>query len=157
MKNLKQKLIIFFIIIYPTFSFAESFKGRVVGVSDGDTISVLNNGKAEKIRLSYIDCPEKRQAFGTQAKLFTSHLVFGKDVEVKFNKRDRYGRILGQVFINRNDLGETLLKNGLAWHYTHYSNDARLQMLEDHARLKRIGLWQDIAPIPPWIFRKMGR
>ncbi len=59
---------------------AADFTGRVVGVSDGDTITVLHNGKGERIRLHGIDCPEKRQAFGNRAKQFTSKLIFVKSV-----------------------------------------------------------------------------
>ncbi len=73
--------------------------GRVVGVSDGDTITVLHNGKGERIRLHGIDCPEKRQAFGNRAKQFTSTLVFGKTVTVQVVDRDRYGRTVGVVLL----------------------------------------------------------
>jgi micrococcal nuclease len=70
-------------ILFPALLLAADFTGRVVGISDGDTISVLHDGRAEKIRLNGIDCPEKWQAFGQQAKQFTSSLTFGKDVTVK--------------------------------------------------------------------------
>ncbi len=70
---------------------AAEFTGRVVGVSDGDTITVMHNGKGERIRLHGIDCPEKRQAFGNRAKQFTSTLVFGRAVTVQVMDRDRYG------------------------------------------------------------------
>ena len=73
------------------------FTGKVVGVSDGDTISVMHNGKAERIRLSGIDCPEKGQAFGQRAKQFTSALVFGKEVTVAVQDSDKYGRTIGEV------------------------------------------------------------
>ncbi len=76
---------------------AADFTGRVVGVSDGDTITVLHNGKGERIRLHGIDCPEKRQAFGNRAKQFTSNLVFAKTVTVQALDRDRYGRTAGVV------------------------------------------------------------
>src|SRR5207247_8066819 len=77
--------------------FAADFTGNVVGILDGDTIDVLHDGRAERIRLQGIDCPEKRQAFGTRAKQFTSHLAFGKTVTVRVTGRDRYGRNLGQL------------------------------------------------------------
>ena len=133
---------------------AESFKGRVVGVSDGDTISVMNEDRAEKIRLNGIDCPEKKQDFGTRAKQFTSSQVFGKTVEVYYDKRHRYGRILGNVIVDGKDLSHELLKVGMAWHYRQYSKSAELQSLEDEARASRIGLWSDKNPTPPWLFRK---
>jgi endonuclease YncB( thermonuclease family) len=76
---------------------AADFTGRVVGISDGDTISVPHDGRAEKIRLNGIDCPEKRQAFGQRAKQFTSKLAFGKDVTVKTFGHDKYRRTIGDV------------------------------------------------------------
>ncbi len=76
------------------------FSGKVVGVNDGDSIRVMRNGKAEPVRLQGIDCPEKRQPFGTRAKQFTSEMVFGKDVTVKETGRDRYGRTLGDVMLS---------------------------------------------------------
>ena len=55
---------------------AADFTGRVVGVSDGDTITVLSKGKPERIRLHGIDCPEKRQAFGKGKTRIGSGLYF---------------------------------------------------------------------------------
>ncbi len=78
---------------------AADFTGRVVGVADCDTITVLHNGKGERIRLHGIDCPEKRQAFGKRAKQFTSTLVFGKAVTVQVLDRDRYGRTVAEVLL----------------------------------------------------------
>ncbi len=98
---------------------------QVVGVSDGDTITVLHSGKGERIRLHGIDCPEKRQAFGNRAKQFTSNLVFAKTVTVQALNRDRYGRTV----------------------------DQSLSDLEEEARVARRGLWADRNPIPPWQWR----
>src|SRR2546426_709117 len=120
----------------PLPSFATDFTGRVVGVSDGDTIKVLHNGKAEKIRLYGIDCPEKGQAYGTRAKQFTSELVFGKAVTVKNHSLDRYGRTIGDVIIlDGTNLNRELVKVGLAWWYRKYApNDSTLEHLEEEAR-----------------------
>ncbi len=87
---------------------AADFTGRVVGVTDGDTITVLHKGKGERIQLHGIDCPEKRQAFGKRAKQFTSTLVFGKTVTVHVLDRDRYGRTVGEVLA----VGWTLTESG---------------------------------------------
>ena len=133
---------------------ATSFKGRVVGVSDGDTIAVMREGVAAKVRLNGIDCPEKKQPYGTRAKQFTSSKVFGKVVEVEYLKEDRYRRILGNVLIDNQDLSQALLKAGLAWHYRQYSKSPHLQALEDEARIVKRGLWQDKNPVAPWLFRK---
>ncbi len=79
----------FSIALLTSQALAADFTGRVVGVSDGDTITVLSKGKPERIRLHGIDCHEKRQAFGNRAKQFTSALVFGKTVTVQVMDRDR--------------------------------------------------------------------
>lgn len=86
------------LLCLPALAFAD-FTGRVVGVSDGDTIKVLHNGKAEKIRLHGIDCPEKGQPFGTKAKQFTSSLTFGKTVTIHVTDMDRYGRTVADVIL----------------------------------------------------------
>ncbi len=84
-------------------------------MADGDTITVLHNGKGERIRLHGIDCPEKRQAFGNRAKPFASALVFGKTVTVQDHGRGQYGRTIGQVILPDGQvLNHELVKAGLA-------------------------------------------
>ncbi len=108
---------------------AADFTGRVVGVSDGDTITVLHKGKGERIRLHGIDCPEKRQAFGNRAKQFTSKLVFGNTVTVQVMDRDRYGRTVGVVLLpDGRSLNHELVRAGLAW--TRLSTKAHLKLCE---------------------------
>ena len=132
-----------------------SFSGKIVGVSDGDTLKVMNEGRAEKVRLLGIDCPEKAQAYGKKAKQFASDLAFGKVVTVKFSNRDLYGRILGEVWLeNGRSLNQELLKAGLAWWYRRYSKDKALEKMETEARKAKKGLWADPNPIPPWEWRK---
>ena len=93
----------------------QEFTGKVVRVSDGDTITVMHNGKGERIRLHGIDCPEKRQAFGKRAKQFTSKLVFGKTVTVQVMDRDRYGRTVGEVLLPAGrSLNRELVRAGFA-------------------------------------------
>lgn len=100
-------------IIFPSLVLAADFTGRVVGISDGDTISVMHGTRAEKIRLGGIDCPEKRQAFGQQAKQFTSKLAFGKDVTIKTLSHDKYGRTIGDVILpDGRILNQELVKAG---------------------------------------------
>jgi endonuclease YncB( thermonuclease family) len=137
-------------------SFAETFAGKVIAVTDGDTIKVVHDGNIEKIRLSDIDCPEKSQPFGNQAKNFTSSMVFGNTVIIHSRGTDRYERTIGDVLLpNGTDLNRALVKNGFAWWYQRYSKDESYRQLEASARNQRIGLWQDVNPLPPWIYRKM--
>lgn len=135
---------------------ADSFSGKVVAVTDGDTIQVMRNGKAEKVRLHGVDSPESHQDYGTRAKQFTSDLVFGKMVTVDIKDTDRYGRIVGEV-INQDgsNLNRELVKNGMAWWYRQYApNDTTLQQLEKEAKAASRGLWAAKDPIAPWDFRR---
>ena len=94
----------------------DTFTGKVVGVSDGDTISVMRAGKAVKVRLHGIDCPEKKQPYGTRAKQYTSDLAFGQEVTVRIQTTDRYGRIVGEVILpGGKNLNWELVDAGLAW------------------------------------------
>jgi micrococcal nuclease len=100
-------------ILFPTLLLAADFIGRVVGISDGDTILVMHDGKAEKIRLNGIDCPEKRQASGQRAKQFTSKLTFGQEVTVKTFGHDKYRRTIGDVLLaDGRILNQELVKAG---------------------------------------------
>lgn len=134
------------------------FTGRVVGVSDGDTIEVMRAGRAVRVRLQGVDCPESHQAYGTRAKQFTSELAFGKTVAVQVHGTDQYGRILGEVILpDGRSLNRELVRNGYAWWYRRYSEDPVLQQLEEEARRERRGLWREKNPTPPWEFRRERR
>lgn len=130
---------------------------RVVGVKDGDTIVVVHENTRETIRLAEIDCPEKKQAYGSKAKLLTSRLAFGQEVTVYRKTRDRYGRTVAAVTLpDGRDLGEEIVKAGLGWQYRKYSTSPVLRDLERAAREARLGLWADPDPIPPWDYRHSG-
>ena len=141
-------------ILFPTLLLAADFTGRVVGISDGDTISVLHDGKAEKIRLNAIDCPEQRQAFGQRAKQFTSKLAFGKDVTIKTFGYDKYRRTIADVILaDGRILNQELVKAGLAWWYAKSSKDMMLKDLQEEARQAKRGLWVYPNPVAPWEWR----
>ena len=141
-------------LLLATPALAESFAGRVVGVSDGDTISVIHEGRAEKVRLEGIDCPEGGQPFGRRAKQATSDLVFGRDVRVEVRGTDRYGRTIGRVFVGQTDVSLGLVRQGVAWHFKRYSSESALAEAENEARTSRRGLWADGDAIPPWDWRR---
>ncbi len=133
---------------------AEEFSGLVVGVADGDTISVLRDHRAVTVRLAGIDAPEKAQAFGQRAKQFAASLAFGKTVTVHVIGRDRYLRLLGEVALpDGRSLNQELVRAGFAWWFRKYSHDQWLAHLEAEAREGRRGLWADPAPEPPWDYR----
>ena len=138
---------------------AADYSGRVVGIIDGDTIEALNGHHTERIRLSGIDCPEKRQAFGQRAKQAASELVFGKKVTIQTHGYDKYKRTLGDVFLSDGrNLNQELVRQGFCWWYRKYApNNAELERLENEAREARKGLWVDSHPVPPWEWRKRSR
>lgn len=137
-----------------------AWQGKVVGVSDGDTITVMHDGKGEKIRLYGVDTPEKAQDFGQKAKQFSSDLVFGKTVDVRRMDTDRYGRTVGVVTVDGKTLNEELIKAGMAWVYTEYCKESfcsQWQKFQDEAKNKKIGLWSMPNSIRPSEFRRNGR
>jgi endonuclease YncB( thermonuclease family) len=134
---------------------ASNLTGNVVGISDGDTITVLVDQRPIKIRLHGIDCPEHGQPFGQKAKQFTSDLAFKKTVTVRQVDKDKYGRIVGDITLpDGSSLNREIIKAGYAWWFRQYSTDASLGQLEDEARRAKIGLWADPNPIAPWEWRK---
>jgi len=138
---------------------AAAWSGKVVGVTDGDDLKVLrvvdDMKKEVKIRLYGIDAPEKKQAFGTQAKKANSDLAFGKVVEVSEVDTDRYGRTVADVTLpDKTSLNMRLVYSGMAWWYRKYApKDKTLEKLEAEARKAKRGLWQDPDPTPPWKWR----
>ncbi|MFZ4539218.1 thermonuclease family protein [Propionivibrio sp.] len=129
--------------------------------NDGDTITVLDATHTQhQIRLTGIDAPEKRQAFGNVAKQSLVDMVAGQYVAVEWVKFDnRGGRKLGKVMLAGLDCNLEQVKRGLAWHYKQYQreqspNDRRLyEAAENEARADKRGLWRDAEPVAPWEFR----
>lgn len=139
---------------------AGTITGRIVGVTDGDTVTVLDaNQQQHKIRLAGIDAPEKAQPFGDRSKQNLAAMVFNKNVTVDWEKQDHYGRTVGKILIDGKDANLAQIIAGMAWWYEKYRNeqspaDQRLyEQAEQKARTQRIGLWGDTTSIPPWNFR----
>jgi endonuclease YncB( thermonuclease family) len=155
------------LLLLPLFAHAETFRGKVVGVSDGDTVKVLHqvDGQItpEKIRLLGIDAPEKKQPFGPQSKEALSAKIFGREVEVEWKKKDRYGRTLGKIKLDGRDMNLAQIEEGLAWHYGQYRKeefpgDADLyDAAEVKARDAKIGLWSATTAKAPWEYRRARR
>lgn len=137
---------------------AETLTGRTVGVSDGDTTTVLDiTNTQHKIRLAGIDAPEKSQPFGQRSKESLSALVFGRTVTVETDKVDRYRRKVGKVRTPEGmDANLEQVRRGLAWHYKDYQQEqseadrATYAAAENIARAQRQGLWVDALPVAPW-------
>lgn len=142
----------------------ETLTGRVVGISDGDTLKVLTSDQQEvKVRLGGIDTPEKAQPFGKVAKQVLSDAAFGREATVEVLARDRYGRVVGRVVVAGRDLNLMQLQEGMAWYYAQYERDLPADLrtpyreAEARARGEGRGLWQDPTPTPPWEWRQSKR
>ena len=135
---------------------AQDFTGKVVSITDGDTIRVMHDGAAERIRLWGIDCPESKQAFGTRAKQFTGDLAFGQTVTVRMKDIDRYKRTVAEIILpDGRNLNQEIVRAGLAWWYQQYARrETVLRDLEQEARNAKRGLWSDPKPVEPWDRRK---
>lgn len=134
---------------------AQTYTGKVTAVKDGDTIEMLANGKKIRIRLFGIDSPERGQPFGTKAKEYTAAQCFGKVVKAVRQSRDRYGRIVAEVYLPGDvSLNAAIVKAGFAWHYKKFSKSPLLAAAETTARKERLGLWKDKHPVAPWEWRK---
>jgi endonuclease YncB( thermonuclease family) len=129
---------------------------RVVGVKDGDTVVLLTAAKEEiTVRLSEIDAPERKQAFGTVSRTFLSNLIFGKEVKLEKLGKDRYGRTLGFIYLrNGTNVNVEMVKNGMAWQYEKYSKSVVLKKAQASAKSMKAGLWRDPYPVAPWEFRR---
>jgi endonuclease YncB( thermonuclease family) len=153
-------LIVTLLLVFSGLVNAEVLVGQVIGVSDGDTITLIDkNNTQHKVRLLGIDAPEKAQPFGQASKKSLSDLIFNKQVFVSWNKKDRYQRILGKISFEEKDVCLEQIKRGMAWHYKQYQRDQsqedrmRYSIAEIEARTNRIGLWTDDSPVEPSTFR----
>jgi len=150
-----KTFLIFSISFLTALALYADFSGKVVGVSDGDTVTVLRDGRGVKIRLYGIDCPESSQDFGQAAKKFTSGMAYGKTVKVEEKDADHYGRIVGIVYVDDENLNLSLLRNGFAWYYKTYAkNEKSFAAAQSKAKAAKTGLWSQPDPIPPWDYRK---
>jgi endonuclease YncB( thermonuclease family) len=134
----------------------DTFTGKVVGLSEGDTLSVLRKGQAVTVRLHGIDTPESTQAFGIRARQFASALAFQQVVTVLVRDTDRSGDVVGEVlFPDGRSLSQELVKAGMAWWSRQSAPyETPLQWLEEEARQEERGLWSDPHAVPPWKWRE---
>ena len=129
-----------------------AFPAKVIKISDGDTITVLNSKEQTKVRLYGIDAPEKKQDYGQRSKQFLASLIAGQVVEVEPKGKDRYKRTLGIIYHKGQDINAQMVLKGYAWAYVKYSRIYVDQ--EKLARENKRGLWQSSDPTPPWEWRK---
>ena len=133
-------------------------KGKIVSVADGDTVILLtDNDERVKIRLLGIDAPERGQDYGTKARQYLNDLCYQKQVIVHYTEKDQYDRILGVLYVGDMNVNEEMVRQGLAWYYSHFVTDHRLDSLEQLARKEKLNIWSMKNPVSPYEFRKKNR
>lgn len=152
-----HKLIFIFLIALLTSCDPNSntITGEVVSVADGDTFTMktITNEKV-KVRLYGIDAPERGQDFGTKSRKLLNDLCYGKIVEVVVEDIDQYDRTLGTVYVDGVNVNEEMVRNGLAWYYSHFVDNHRLDSLEQVARSEKLNIWSMENPMSPFEYRK---
>lgn len=128
---------------------------QVIGIADGDTLTLLVDRQPVKIRLANIDAPELKQSFGQRSKQSLSDLCWGKDAQFEKQSVDRYGRIIAVVICGDLNANVGQVERGLAWVYPKYNKDPQLPSLQEGAKDDGRGLWYELNPVPPWEYRKM--
>ena len=148
----------------PLSAIAAEWQGTVVGVADGDTLTLLDSSKTQhRIRLDGIDAPERTQPYGQRARQSLSALAHGRAARADCPKIDRYGRAVCRVIVDGVDLGLEQIRRGYAWHYVKYAPEQRVsdrdryERAETDARLAHAGLWSFSDPVPPWDYRRSAR
>lgn len=162
--SIARLLLVFTAVTLSIAAHGRTIQGRVVGISDGDTITLLDTQLTQhRIRLAGIDAPERRQAFGNVSKQNLVRMVLRKNVTVDYDKRDRHGRIVGKVLLEGDDVCVRQIEDGLAWHFKRYENEQSVvdrnayARAESMARATNVGLWRDPSPVPPWEFRSRSQ
>lgn len=149
--------ILLFLLCLSTPSLAQTLNGRVVGVNDGDTLTLLVARQSYKIRLAQIDAPEKGQPFGERSRQSLAELVFGQEVSVEVEAEDRYKRLVGTIRRNGSNINLQQVQRGMAWVYVQYAHDAGMLAAEQQARAASRGLWSQPDPQPPWQWRRQQK
>lgn len=152
-----RKSILVLLFLFPIFLSAQTLKGKVVRVSDGDTVVLLDADNTQhKIRLNGIDAPENGQPYGDKSKEYLSGLIAGKEVAVEVKGKDQYKRILGVVYLGDTNINAEMIRAGYAWNYK-YSKDKYYIKLQEKAKAEKKGLWKDKNAVDPWEWRKENK
>jgi len=137
---------------------AETLYGVVIGIADGDTVTVLSMQQRQyKIRLAQIDAPERKMPFGNRSRQHLADLVFKRSVRIEVEGIDKYGRTVGTIWLGKVDVNLEQVRSGLAWAYPAYLRDRNYLLVQQGARAARRGLWVHKDPVPPWEWRHRKR
>jgi endonuclease YncB( thermonuclease family) len=138
-------------------AWAETYSGKVVRISDGDTLTLLVDRKQIKVRLTEIDAPESHQAFGQRSRQSLADLCAAQPATVRSSGKDKYGRVLGRVECKGMDANTEQVRRGMAWVYDRYVTDRSLYALQNEARAAHTGLWAEQMPTAPWLWRSQQK
>lgn len=162
--SLQRIALIALLLSWHLFAHAEVLFAKVVGITDGDTITVLDADKTEhKVRLMGIDAPEKKQDFGAASIKALSNYIYQKEVTVEYKKLDKYKRKVGKVILDKQDICLAMIELGMAWHYKEYEKEQSItdsdlyRQAELKARESKIGLWHKEGAVKPSEFRTSGK
>lgn len=136
---------------------ARVLEGRVIGISDGDTLTLRAGQNNYKIRLAQIDAPEKKQAYGQRSKVSLSELAFGQNVIADIETKDKYGRLVATIWAQEINVNLEQVRRGMAWVYVQYAHSADMLDAQRTARSAKRGLWADRKAIAPWDWRQSQR
>ena len=146
------------LLILATLAPAAELRGVVVGITDGDTLTILIANQQLKVRLADIDAPESKQPFGTRSRQSLAALCFKKDARLETRGKDRYGRTIATVHCAGTNANAEQVRQGMAWVFDRYASPSSpLYALQNEARAERRGLWADSHPAPPWDWRRQQR
>lgn len=135
-----------------------AFPARVIGVSDGDTVTVLTPYREKvTVRLEGIDAPEKGQHYGDQSRKMLRDMIAGQDVLIVPKEQDQYGRTVGRIYFGEQDINKQMISLGVAWHFTRYSREVSLMTAQFTAKSEKRGLWATGDAVEPWEWRKQRR
>ena len=157
---MRARLLLLLLVLAAPAAWGASLQGRVVKVSDGDTLTLLVERKQIKVRLTEIDAPENKQAFGERSRKSLGEMCAGQQATVHYSARskyDKYGRIVGRVECRGLDANAEQVRRGMAWVYDRYVNDRSLYALQNDARATHLGLWADKTPTAPWVWRSQKK
>lgn len=136
----------------------------VIGITDGDTIKARCGAPGAyqqvTVRIAAIDAPERRQPFGEVSRQHLAALCFEQQARITPRTKDRYGRLVADVSCQGRDAGADMVASGMAWVFERYAQpalDGELFLGQSNARAAGVGLWRDIDPVPPWMWRKSGK
>ena len=155
-----KKTLLVILLFFPCVALAEVLLGTVIAVHDGDTITLRIETNKKKIRLVGIDAPELKQPYGVEARSALREAVLDKVVLVEATKTDKYGRVIGKVIVDGQDINLKQVQSGMAWAYSEYLKELsridKALYLEAEAQSQAIaaGLWNESNRVEPWIWRK---